>query len=232
VEYEQYAYPKVSDGLQRTVAAFGIISKEFILEPYNGEPTLLLKQRPGDGDFPFFFDLPGGVVEPTDASLRDAAQREMQEEVKIHSSYLFPVGAPMYEVRSAEERIVEYHLFAAIPHGPPKESREAINLCWVTPKSLLGLRVAGFEIRENIISPMGIMIYDGFSVLAAPLYQGPVTASIKAVSKDLSKDSYSLLDGGRYFGRLTEDGGVKIYRRLSPFQPDGFFRGSLEHLDP
>jgi 8-oxo-dGTP pyrophosphatase MutT (NUDIX family) len=232
MEYEQYAYPKVTDGFQKTVAAFGIVSKESTLEPYEGQPVLLLKQRAGDGDFPFFFDLPGGVSETSDETLKETAQRELHEEVRIRSSYLFQIGSPMYEVRSQERRIIEYHLFAAIPHGPPKESREAINLCWVTPRSLLGLRVAGFEVRDQTISPMGIMIYDGFSILSKPLYEGPLTASIKAVSGSLSKDAFSLLDNGRYFGRLMEHGAIRVYRRLNPFQRDGYFRGALEHLDP
>lgn len=236
--------PKV-DGFSRIVAAFGIVGRESSLAPNSGLPVLLMKQRNGDGEFPWCWDLPGGAADPEDAiadddtsiegthdrSIRKTLQRELFEEVHIRSDYHFRIGAPLYEVRAVERKIVEYHLFLTVPFGPPKESREAINLAWVNPQSALGLKVAGLAPESKLMGPMAILMYDGFSVLSEPMYVGPLTKEIAGLAcSDLSSNSFSLLDGGAYFGRLASDGAVKIYRRLNPFAPRGHFVGDLDYL--
>jgi len=138
----------------------------------------------------------------------------------------------MWEVRPQERKIVEYHLFYTVPFGPAHESEEAVNLAWVNPFSVLALKIAGLNLEAKAMSPMGAMMYDGFSVVGAPIYSGPLTPEIKNVATALHSKSYSLLDHGRYFGRLDNEGHVKIYRRLNPFEPNGHFAGSLEHLCP
>ncbi len=236
--------PKV-DGFSRIVAAFGIVGRESSLSPNTGLPVLLMKQRNGDGEFPWCWDLPGGAADPEDAisdddrsiegkhdrSIRKTLQREILEEVHVRSDYHFRIGAPLYEVRTSERKLVEYHLFLTVPFGPPKESREAINLAWVNPQSALGLKVAGLAPESKSMGPMAILMYDGFSVLSKPMYVGPLTKEIAGLAcSDLSSNSFSLLDGGAYFGRLASDGAVKIYRRLNPFVPRGHFVGDLEYL--
>jgi|694.fasta_scaffold00422_10 8-oxo-dGTP pyrophosphatase MutT (NUDIX family) len=236
--------PKV-DGFSRIVAAFGIVGRESSLSPNTGLPVLLMKQRNGDGEFPWCWDLPGGAADPEDAisdddrsiegkhdrSIRKTLQREILEEVHVRSDYHFRIGAPLYEVRTSERKLVEYHLFLTVPFGPPKESREAINLAWVNPQSALGLKVAGLAPESKSMGPMAILMYDGFSVLSKPMYVGPLTKEIARLAcSDLSSNGFSLLDRGAYFGRLASDGSVKIYRRLNPFVPRGYFVGALECL--
>ena len=243
--YEHLSECPDLEGYSRTVAAFGIIGKESDLAANVGQPVLLLKQRDGKGGFPWCWDLPGGSAEPGDTisdddpsiegahdrSVRKTLQRELLEEVNIRSDYHVRIGNPIYETRGIERRIVEHHLFLVRPHGPPKESNEAINLAWVNPHSALGLKIARFEPEYRSMGPMAIMMHDGFSVLSKPLYDGPLTEEIKSVAgSELSSTRFSLIDRECYFARLSQDGSVKVYRRLNPCAPSGHFVGSLEHL--
>lgn len=243
--YKHFSECPHLDGYSRTVAAFGIVGRESNLLPNIGLPVLLIKQRNGDGEFPWNWDLPGGAADledhisdcvpciesAHDRSIRRTLQRELYEEVHIRSDYHFRIGAPLYEVRRSEKKIVEYHLFLVVPFGPPKESIEAINLAWVNPKSALGLKIAGLEQFDRPMGPMAIMMYDGFSVLSNPMYIGALTSEIASLAcSELTTAAFSLLDSGRYFGRLDSDGLVRIYRRLNPFALDDHFIGDLEHL--
>jgi len=243
--YEHFSECPVVEGYTRTVAAFGIIGKESNLAPNAGLPVLLMKQRDDSGEFPWHWDLPGGSADPEDAmsdddpaiegthdrSIRRTLQREILEEVNIRSDYHVRIGNPLYETRGVEKRIVEHHLFLVLPHGPPKESREAVNLAWVTPKSALGLKIARLEPERGSLGPMAIMMYDGFSVLSKPLYDGELTAEIKSVAcSELSTNRFSLINKGCYFARLNPDGSVRVHRRLNPLAPCGHFVGNLEHL--
>ena len=236
--YSEYLNVPDVAGFEKVTTAFGVIPKECGLRPNRDQPVQLLKQRNGDGEFPWAFDLAGGLAEESDAfgddeslsPIQRTLQRELYEEVAIRSGYFFPIGAPMREVRHNERKIVEYHLFRVIPFGPPRESEEAVNLVWANPSSVLALRIAGLDLSLKKMSPMAIMIYDGFSVFSRPFYDGPLTPEIKNVADSLLPKSYSLLDEGRYFGRLNDDGSVKIFKRLNPFEPSGCFKGSLDHL--
>jgi 8-oxo-dGTP pyrophosphatase MutT (NUDIX family) len=220
------------EGFDKVTAAFGIIGRESSLRPNIGKPRVLVKQRNGDGEFPWMFDLPGGAADPEDASIEQTLERELLEEVGVRASYFFRIGRPMWEVREQERKIVEYHLFYALPFGPPRESVEAVNLAWVNPMSVLALKIAGLDVETKAMSPMGVMIFDGFSVIGEPFYVGPLTPEIANSADALHPKSYSLLDHGRYFGRLDKDGEVKLFRRLNPFEPKGYFAGSFEHLGP
>jgi len=243
--YEHFSECPNVEGYSRTVAAFGIIGKESTLDANVGRPVLLLKQRDGTGAFPWCWDLPGGSAEPGDTisdddptiegshdrSVRRTLQRELLEEVNIRSDYHVRIGNPLYETRGVERRVVEHHLFLVLPHGPPKESNEALNLAWVSPQSALGLKIARFEPEQRSMGPMAIMMHDGFSVLSKPLYEGPLTAEIKAAcDSELCTSRFSLIGRDCYFARLSQDGSVKVYRRLNPCAPSGHFVGNLEHL--
>jgi 8-oxo-dGTP pyrophosphatase MutT (NUDIX family) len=236
--------PRV-EGYSHSVAVFGIIGRESNLSANVGLPVLLMKQRAGDGEFPWCWDLPGGSADPDDTisdddpsiqgshdrSIRKTLQRELEEEVHIRSDFHVRIGNPFYDVRGIEKRIVEHHVFLVLPHGPPKESNEALNLAWVTWKSALGLKIARFEPGQRTMGPMAAMMHDGFSVLSKPIYDGPLTAEIKSMAcSELSSTQFSLIDRGCYFARLSPDGSVKVYRRLHPVAPSGHCVGNLEHL--
>lgn len=244
--YEEFAHcPKDTDGYKLVVTAFGIIGKESNLRPNAALPLLLMKQRNGDGEAPWCFDLPGGAADAADSDVREdgsldgihdrvhrkTLQRELWEEVGIRSAFHFRIGKPLWEVRQCEKKVVEYHLFLAVPFGPPKESEEALNIAWVNPRSAFGLKIAGLDEEKQTMSPMGVMLYDGFSVLAKPMYDGPVTQEILSLTDTrLTTIDYCPLNGGRYFGRIANTGNVRIYRRLNPFMPRGYFVGDLECL--
>ncbi len=238
--YEHFSECPVIEGYSRTVAAYGILGKESNLKANVGLPILLLKQR---NDWQW--DLPGGASVPEDTmpydgaaiegsgdrSIRRTLQRELLEEVGVRSDYHFRIGDPLYEARGSERRIVEHHLFLVVPHGPPKESDEALNLAWVSPKSAVGLKIARFEPERYSLGPIGVMMYDGFSILSTPMYEGALTEEIKSkASSEISPTAYTLIDRSCYFARLSQDGTVKLYRRLNPLAPSGHFIGSLEHL--
>jgi ADP-ribose pyrophosphatase YjhB (NUDIX family) len=189
-----------------------------------------MKQRNGAGEFPYQFDLPGGAADESDDGIEATLERELSEEVGIRSSYYRRIGRPIFEVRHEARKVVEYHLFLVVPFGPPKESEEAINLCWVNPDSALALSIAGLDREGKKMGPMGVLMYDGLSVLNKPFYRGPLTAEVKHAVHEISEHAFSLVDGGRYFGMLRKDGGVELYRRLNPFESSGCFKGSLEHL--
>lgn len=243
--YEEFSKRPNLDGHSLIVASFGVIGRQSDLRPNASLPVLLMKQRNGDGEFPWCFDLPGGAADPADSNVegdssidgphdrinRKTLQRELLEEVNIRSAFHFRIGQPMFEVRHAEQKVIEYHLFLVVPFGPPKESEEAVNIAWVNPKSALGLRIAGLDPDRHTMGPMAIMMYDGFSVVAAPMYSGPLTEEIvRMTDSPLSTAGYSLLNGGRYFGRIASNGEVMVFRRLNPFEPCGHFVGDLETL--
>ena len=243
--YEHFSECPNVEGYSRTVAAFGIIGRESNLEPNLGKPVLLMKQRDSSGEFPWCWDLPGGSADPEDAisdddpvidgshdrCYRRTLQRELQEEIHVRSDYHFRIGNPLYEVRGAERRVVEYHLFLVVPHGPPKESREAINLAWVNPQSALGLKVARLDPERRSMGPMAVMMFDGFSVLSKPMYDGVLTDQIRAAAtEEISTTKFSLIDRGCYFARLAQNGSVRVYRRLDPCAPRGHLVGDLECL--
>ena len=243
--YEHLSECPPAEGFSKTVSVYGIIGKESNLAPNVGLPVLLMKQRDGDGAFPWCWDLPGGsaelsdivsdddpsIVGSHDRSIRKTLQRELEEEVNIRSDFQVRIGGPLYDVRGVEKRIIEHHLFLVHPHGPPKESDEAINFAWVTMRSAVGLKIARFQPEQRSMGPMAIMMHDGFSVLSKPLYEGPLTEEIKSKApSELSSTQFSLIDRGCYFARLSPDGSVKVYRRLNPCAPSGHFVGDLEHL--
>ena len=243
--YEHLSECPNAEGFSKTVSVFGIIGKESNLAANMGLPLLLMKQRGGAGDFPWYWDLPGGSAEPDDAisddepsivgshdrSLRKTLQRELEEEVHIRSDYHVRIGGPLYDVRGIEKRIVEHHLFLVLSHGPPKESNEALNFAWVSSQSAVGLKIARFQPEHRSMGPMATMMHDGFSVLSKPLYNGPLTAEIKALAcSEISPTQFTLIDRGCYFARLSPDGSVKVYRRLNPCAPSGHCVGNLEHL--
>lgn len=64
-----------------------------VLYERDGEPHLLLTKRADDlSSHPGQISLPGGVIEPTDASPRDAALRETEEEVGLSRGDLRVIG--------------------------------------------------------------------------------------------------------------------------------------------
>lgn len=228
--YERlYERPQFPGGFERVTTSFGIVSRELGGQAAD-DPLVLIKQRNGRVPNPWKFDLPGGIREPEDSTLESALEREMLEELHLRTGYYRRIGKPMWEVVADRKMVIEYHLFWVTAFGPPKESDEAINIAYVGPESAGAFKIVGFDEQRRIMGAMATMIFDGFSVLGRPFYQGLVTPEIAAAAEDLGRRSYSLLDGGRYFGRLEDSGTVSLYRRLNPFEPRGYFEGSLEHL--
>lgn len=243
--YEHLSQCPTDQGFSRTVTAYGIIPMESNLAANIGKPVLLVKQRDGSGAAPWHWDLPGGAAEPGDViadddpslkgshdrSIRRTLQRELAEEVRIHSDNHIRIGDPLYETRGVERRVIEHHLFLVLSPGPPREGSEAVNIAWINPLSALGLKIAGFDPQQRFLGPTAVMMLDGFSVLSKPLYDGELTAEIKSLApSELSSNKFSLIDKGCYFARLNSDGTVKVYRRLNPFSPSGHLVGNLEHL--
>jgi 8-oxo-dGTP pyrophosphatase MutT (NUDIX family) len=90
-----------SSGDAGTDRMLGIIAREQPIRPAavlipivdHPEPTVLLTQRsPHLADHAGQISFPGGKIEATDASPRDAALREAEEEVGLESSFVDPLG--------------------------------------------------------------------------------------------------------------------------------------------
>ena len=81
---------------QRRVVPNGPLIKAAVLVPIvdRGEPTIVFTKRTERvGHHKGQISFPGGVVDPTDASLLDAALRECEEEIALPRSIVEPLGA-------------------------------------------------------------------------------------------------------------------------------------------
>ena len=81
---------------QRRVAPDGPLIKAAVLLPIidRGEPMILFTKRTERvGQHKGQISFPGGVVEPTDASLLEAALRECEEEIALPRAAVEPLGA-------------------------------------------------------------------------------------------------------------------------------------------
>jgi 8-oxo-dGTP pyrophosphatase MutT (NUDIX family) len=81
---------------QRRIAPDGPLIKAAVLLPIvdRGEPMILFTKRTDRvGSHKGQISFPGGVVEPTDATLLDAALRECEEEIGMPRAAVEPLGA-------------------------------------------------------------------------------------------------------------------------------------------
>ncbi len=81
---------------QRRIAPNGPLIKAAVLLPIidRGEPMILFTKRTDRvGQHKGQISFPGGVVEPTDASLLEAALRECEEEIGLPRAAVEPLGA-------------------------------------------------------------------------------------------------------------------------------------------
>jgi 8-oxo-dGTP pyrophosphatase MutT (NUDIX family) len=81
---------------ERRVAPDGPLVKAAVLLPIvdRGEPMILFTKRTERvGHHKGQISFPGGVVDPTDASLLDAALRECEEEIALPRAAVEPLGA-------------------------------------------------------------------------------------------------------------------------------------------
>ena len=81
---------------QRRVAPDSALIKAAVLVPIvdRGEPMILFTKRTERvGQHKGQISFPGGVVEPTDASLLEAALRECEEEIALPRAAVEPLGA-------------------------------------------------------------------------------------------------------------------------------------------
>jgi 8-oxo-dGTP pyrophosphatase MutT (NUDIX family) len=81
---------------ERRVVPDGPLIKAAVLVPIvdRGEPTVLFTKRTERvGQHKGQISFPGGVVDPTDATLLDAALRECEEEIALPRTAVEPLGA-------------------------------------------------------------------------------------------------------------------------------------------
>jgi 8-oxo-dGTP pyrophosphatase MutT (NUDIX family) len=81
---------------RRRIAPDGPLVKAAVLVPIvdRGEPTILFTKRTERvGQHKGQISFPGGVVDPTDASLLEAALRECEEEIALPRAAVEPLGA-------------------------------------------------------------------------------------------------------------------------------------------
>ena len=81
---------------ERRIAPDGPLIKAAVLLPIvdRGEPMILFTKRTERvGQHKGQISFPGGVVDPTDASLLDAALRECEEEIALPRTAVEPLGA-------------------------------------------------------------------------------------------------------------------------------------------
>ena len=81
---------------ERRIAPDGPLIKAAVLLPIvdRGEPMILFTKRTDRvGHHKGQISFPGGVVDPTDASLLDAALRECEEEIALPRAAVEPLGA-------------------------------------------------------------------------------------------------------------------------------------------
>ncbi len=235
--YSQYGWKQEYSQYRITYGGFAIIGGP----PVEGRPSIGVTQRNGQGGSPFLWNLPGGGMQPeVDKCLRDAARRELQEEIGILASPEdgVPIGDPLWlPVKKGEEIVrvdcAQGFLFNRGDQAPTLLA-ESLAFAWVHPESLFkGFRVVGLDAdpAKKTFGRTPIMMWDGLSVLQEPFYKGPVTEEILAAGFRLTNPGeFLLIEGGRAFGRYniaTES--VEVWNRLNPFEEGGRFKSELHN---
>lgn len=115
-----------------------------------GDYILLTRRKP-DAHLPNLWEFPGGKVEPGE-SLRDALQRELREELGIHTS----VGDECYTtIHRYFLKDVALHFFnCAIIQGEPR-AIDVAEFRWVQPCELHSYEFpeADLELVERLARP-------------------------------------------------------------------------------
>ncbi|TKW58742.1 hypothetical protein CTA1_3197 [Colletotrichum tanaceti] len=70
----------------------------------SGPSVLLLKRNPDEEYYPGVFEMPGGKVDATDSSVRDAIIREVAEETQLT---VLDVAAPLSHISYTTEKLVK-----------------------------------------------------------------------------------------------------------------------------
>jgi 8-oxo-dGTP pyrophosphatase MutT (NUDIX family) len=238
--YELYDWKPQYVGLPLTYGSFAIIPG--VVEQL---PAICIKQRDGNGSSPYYFDLPGGGVEAAiDSDRRAAVIREVLEELKMRCEVVAAIGRPLYLPIKQDGTIVRVdcaQAFLVITTDTPNAHSETLSVAFAHVKSLAGFKLvdAKTDTKTEPSGRMAVMIFDGLSILQEPFYVGRITPEIRSLiePKDVNSRDFILVDGGRYFGRISriEDNGeekrhITLYYRLTPDKPEGRFQGSLESL--
>lgn len=237
--YEAYEWKPEYKDKPLTYGAFAIIAGEA-----DGLPAVCIKQRDGKGSSPYLFDLPGGGVEVgKDPDHRAAVVREVLEELNVRCEVVAAIGEPLYLPRKRDGSIVSVdsaQAYLVRTADKPVPRAEAISVAFVHAQSIAGFRVAGVNPDPKSPAPgrTPVMLFDGLSILQKPFYRGEITAEIRSrLTGEKAGSDFVLVDGGRYLGRMSSAGEgsgrkqqITLYYRLNPEQPDGRFRGSLDHL--
>jgi len=221
--------------LRRTYGGFAIISRK----GPNG-PEVLVKLRPGPNGK---YDLPGGGSDD-DASnpkMDEVAVDEAWDEVLLRCKVIAAIGEPLHWVfnKQGVEVWDTAQAFLMEWHGEPSTSPEALKLAWIYDRaSLFSLDLVGHtpDPINPIFGRMPALIEDGRSCAGQPFLKVPLTAKIRdLVVGDLRPDKFSLVDGGRYFGRpyweFTSTGlqlYLALYYRLNPYEYKGRFTGIFD----
>jgi len=114
--------------------------------------TFLLIKRADDEDiFPGLWGIPGGTVEPTDASLEDALQRECLEEVGISVDNIRPITNDIHDKGDKGALYIVYE--ASYASGEVKPLDGTAEAKWLTIDQIrnLDLTPKTLEIIEQCL---------------------------------------------------------------------------------
>lgn len=234
--YELYAWKEEYTSFPVTYGGFAILSGPKVEDL----PSILITQRNGKGGSKWLWNLPGGGKQPEDKCLKDAAVRELAEEVGITTSENagIAIGDPLWLPVKKDGVIVrvdcaQAFLFERV-NQTPQLMAESIALAFVNQDSLFhGFWVVGLEKdpTKRTFGRTPIMMWDGLSILQDPFYEGPVTDDIRAFgTAATNRGDFFLLDHGRAFGRYTNADSISIWSRLNPFEEGGRFQSELHKL--
>ena len=234
--YDLYTWREEYKSYPLTYGGFAIVAGPKVED----RSSILVTQRNGKGGSKWLWNLPGGGKQPEDSCLKDAAVRELAEEVGITVSADegVPIGDPLWLPVKKDGAIVRvdcaqaflFEAGAQIPQLMP----ESVALAFVHEDSLFhGFKVVGLEPdpAKRSFGRTPIMMWDGLSILQVPFYEGPVSDEILIPGCRNHREDFFLLDGGRVIGRYNSvTDSMKLWNRLNPFEETGRFPSELHKL--
>src|SRR5215470_1207428 len=158
---------------QRRIVPDGPLIKAAVLLPIvdRGEPMILFTKRTDRvGSHKGQISFPGGVVEPTDATLLDAALRECEEEIGLPRAAVEPLGA-LDDTETVATNFVITPWVGVVqapvawrPDGA--EIERVIEVPFAALASPGGLRVEQWE-RDGVRRPVYFFDYNGDTIWGA-----------------------------------------------------------------
>src|SRR3989442_15829398 len=158
---------------QRRIAPDGPLIKAAVLLPIidRGEPMILFTKRTDRvGQHKGQISFPGGVVEPTDASLLEAALRECEEEIALPRAAVEPLGTLDDSETVATHFVITpivgvvWHPVAWQPDG--EEIEKVIEVPFERLTAEGSCRVEQWE-RDGVTRPVYFFDYEGESIWGA-----------------------------------------------------------------